>query len=151
MSEPVIQIENLTKTYRTGLRRSQVFAVRNLSVTVNRGSIVAFVGPNGAGKTTTIHSLLGFLKTDGGSIKLFGQPAGSAALRRRVGYQCEIFHTYPFYTATQALNYYGQLSGMPRESLALAIPKQLERLGLGDARHRKASGFSKGLTPRFGL
>src|SRR6185295_19426101 len=135
MNEPVIQIENLTKTYRTGLRRSQVFAVRNISLTVKQGSIVAFVGPNGAGKTTTIHSLLGFLKPDTGTIRLFGQPSGSAALRRRVGYQCEIFHTYPFYTATQALNYYGQLSGMPKDSLASAIPKQLDRLGLGDARH----------------
>src|SRR5947207_136967 len=151
MPGPVIQIENLTKTYRSGFRRTAVFAVKNVSLTVKQGSIVAFVGPNGAGKTTTIHSLLGFLKTDGGSIKLFGQPAGSAALRRRVGYQCEIFHTYPFYTATQALNYYGQLSGMPKDSLALAIPKQLERLGLGDARHRKASGFSKGMTQRLGL
>src|SRR5712671_970157 len=126
MSEPVIQIENLTKTYRTGLRRSQVFAVRSLSVTVNRGSIVAFVGPNGAGKTTTIHSLLGFLKADAGTIRLFGQPSGSAALRKRVGYQCEIFHTYPFYTATQALSFYGELSGMSKESLSRAIPKQLD-------------------------
>src|SRR2546423_13506127 len=99
MSDPVIQIENLTKTYRSGLRRSQVFAVKNVSLTVKQGSIVAFVGPNGAGKTTTIHSLLGFVKTDRGTIRLFGQRAGSAALRKRVGYQCEIFHTYSFYTA----------------------------------------------------
>ncbi|HLQ76301.1 MAG TPA: ABC transporter ATP-binding protein [Terriglobia bacterium] len=151
MSEPVIQIENLTKTYRTGLRRSQVFAVRNLSVTVNRGSIVAFVGPNGAGKTTTIHSLLGFLKPDGGTIKLFGQATGSASLRRRVGYQCEIFHTYPFYTGTQALRYYGQLSGISKAELERAIPLQLERMGLTAAANRKASGFSKGMTQRLGL
>src|SRR2546423_6725233 len=124
MSEPIIQIESLTKTYRSGMRRSQVFAVRNLSLTVKRGSIVAFVGPNGAGKTTTIHSLLGFLKPDHGSIKLFGQPTGSASLRRRVGYQCEIFHTYPFYTGTQALIYYGQLSGISKEVLARAVPVQ---------------------------
>jgi ABC-2 type transport system ATP-binding protein len=40
---------------------------------------------------------------------------------------------------------------MTKESLAPAIPKQLERLGLGDARHRKVSGFSKGMTQRLGL
>ena len=151
MSEAVIEIQNLTKTYRTGLRRSQVFAVRNLSLTVKKGSIVAFVGPNGAGKTTTIHSLLGFLKTDGGSIKLFGEPTGSASLRRRVGYQCEIFHTYPFYTGTQALRYYGQLSGISKEVLARSIPMQLERMGLSAAANRKSSGFSKGMTQRLGL
>jgi ABC-2 type transport system ATP-binding protein len=151
MSEAVIQIENLTKTYRSGLRRSQVFAVRNLSVTVKRGSIVAFVGPNGAGKTTTIHSLLGFLKPDNGTIRLFGELTGSASLRRRVGYQCEIFHTYPFYTGTQALRYYGKLSGMSDDVLGRAIPRQLERMGLSDAANRKASGFSKGMTQRLGL
>ena len=151
MSEPVIQIENLTKTYRSGFRRSQVFAVRNLSVTVNRGSIVAFVGPNGAGKTTTIHSLLGFLKPDSGTIKLFGQDTGSASLRRRVGYQCEIFHTYRFYTGTQALRYYGQLSGISSAELEHSIPRQLERMGLSAAANRKASGFSKGMTQRLGL
>jgi ABC-2 type transport system ATP-binding protein len=151
MNEPVIQIENLTKTYRSGLRRSEVYAVRNLSLSVQQGSIVAFVGPNGAGKTTTIHSLLGFLKPDHGSIKLFGQSTGSASLRRRVGYQCEIFHTYPFYTGAQALMYYGKLSGVSRDVLARSVPLQLERMGLSAAANRKASGFSKGMTQRLGL
>jgi len=129
MSEFVIEIENLTKTYRSGLRRSQVFAVRNLNLSVKKGSIVAFVGPNGAGKTTTIHSLLGFLKPDNGTIRLFGQPTGSASLRRRVGYQCEIFHTYPFYTGTQALTYYGRLAGVSKD-----VSKGMtQRLGLAQA------------------
>jgi ABC-2 type transport system ATP-binding protein len=151
MNELVIEIENLTKTYRSGLRRSQVFAVRNLNLSVKKGSIVAFVGPNGAGKTTTIHSLLGFLKPDNGTIRLFGQPTGSASLRRRVGYQCEIFHTYPFYTGTQALNYYGRLAGVSKEVLSRTVPLQLERMGLTAAANRKASGFSKGMTQRLGL
>ena len=151
MSELVIQIENLTKTYRSGLRRSQVFAVRNLNLSVKKGSIVAFVGPNGAGKTTTIHSLLGFLKPDNGTIRLFGEPTGSASLRRRVGYQCEIFHTYPFYTGTQALTYYGRLAGVSKEVLARTVPLQLERMGLTSAANRKSSGFSKGMTQRLGL
>jgi ABC-2 type transport system ATP-binding protein len=151
MSEPVIEIDKLRKTYRSGWRRTQVVAVKSVSLTVRQGSIVAFVGPNGAGKTTTIYSVLGFLKVDGGTIRLFGSPAGSASLRRRIGCQWEIFHTYPFYTAAQALSYYGQLSGMTKESLGRAIPKQLERLGLGDATHRRASGFSKGMTQRLGI
>jgi len=151
MSEAVIQIDNLKKAYRSGLRRTEVVAIKNLSLTVKQGTIVAFVGPNGAGKTTTMHSILGFLKTDGGTIRLFGKPAGSTALRRRIGYQCEIFYTYPFYTAKQALRYYGRLSGMTKEALTLAIPKQLERLGLEDAANRKASSFSKGMMQRLGL
>jgi ABC-2 type transport system ATP-binding protein len=151
MSEPVIEIENLRKTYRSGWRRVQVFAVKNVSLTVRQGSIVAFVGPNGAGKTTTIHSLLGLLTIDAGRMRLFGQPAGDASVRRRIGYQSEIFHTYPFYTATQALRFYGQLSGLSKDSLARSTDQQLDRVGLADAKHRKASGFSKGMTQRLGL
>src|SRR5881227_754212 len=116
MPGPVIQIENLTKTYRSGFRRTAVFAVKNVSLTVKQGSIVAFVGPNGAGKTTTIHSLLGFLTPDAGQVRLFGLPPGPAALLR-VGYQPEVFHTYPFYKAREALRYYGRLSGMSRSAI----------------------------------
>jgi ABC-2 type transport system ATP-binding protein len=151
MAEPVIEIENLRKTYRAGLRRMPVIAVKDVTLTVKRGGIIAFVGPNGAGKTTTIHSILGFLKPDSGTIRLFGQPAGSAALRQRIGYQSEIFHTYAFYTAEQALRYYGRLSGMPKENLVNAVKKQLERLGLIEAAGRKAASFSKGMMQRLGL
>src|SRR5687767_15188558 len=132
MADAVISVEGLVKNYRAGMRRSIVHAVRGLSLTVPRGSIVAFVGPNGAGKTTTIHTLLGFLKPDAGSVRLFGMPPGPAALRR-VGYQPEIFHTYPYNTARQALAFYGRLSGMSRQAIDAAVPPLLARLGLEGA------------------
>src|SRR5262249_388756 len=47
--------------------------------------------------------------------------------------------------------YYGRLSGMTKEALAFAIPKQLERLGLEDAANRKTSGVFKGMLQRLGL
>ena len=81
MSEAVIDIQGLTKIYRSGLRRTPVHAVKNLALRVPRGAIVAFVGPNGAGKMTTIHSLLGFLKPDAATVRLFGLPPGPATLR----------------------------------------------------------------------
>jgi ABC-2 type transport system ATP-binding protein len=150
LSEAVIDIQGLTKTYRTGVRRTPVHAVQNLALTVPRGAVVAFVGPNGAGKTTTIHSLLGFLRPDAGTVRLFGLPPGPAALRR-VGYQSEIFHTYPFYKATQALRYYGRVSGMTRHAIDAAVPPLLARMGLEDAATRAVGTFSKGMTQRLGL
>jgi ABC-2 type transport system ATP-binding protein len=113
--------------------------------------VVAFVGPNGAGKTTTIYALLGLLKPDRGSIRLFGSPAGSLEARRRTGFQSEIFYTYGFKTATQALRFYGVLSGMPKERIAEAVPRQLARLGLADAASRRVRDFSKGMVQRLGL
>ena len=122
MSAPVIEIRNLTKVYRRGLRRAALHAVRDLNITVQPATAVAFVGPNGAGKTTTILSLLGLLKPNNGTIEVFGTPLDTPSLRR-IGYQPEIFHTYPFYTATQALHYYGRLSGLTTASLNPAPAK----------------------------
>jgi ABC-2 type transport system ATP-binding protein len=150
VSEAVIEIEGLTKIYRSGLRRTPVHAVKNLALRVPRGAIVAFVGPNGAGKTTTIHSLLGFLTPDAGLVRVFGLAPGPAALRR-LGYQSEIFHTYPYYTARDALRYYGRLSGMSREAVDAAAAPLLVRMGLDGAANRAVATFSKGMTQRLGL
>jgi ABC-2 type transport system ATP-binding protein len=150
VSEAVIEIDGLTKSYRTGLRRKPVFAVKKLSLKVTAGTIVAFVGPNGAGKTTTISTLLGFLKPDSGSVRLFGRTADTSLLRR-IGYQPEIFHTYPFYKATEVLKYYGRLSGLAPGDLDQAIPPLLDRMGLADAANRKVVTFSKGMNQRLGL
>jgi ABC-2 type transport system ATP-binding protein len=150
LAEPVIAVDGLVKNYRAGMRRSVVQAVRGLSLTVPRGSIVAFVGPNGAGKTTTIHTLLGFLKPTAGSVRVFGEPPGPA-VARRIGYQPEIFYTYPFYSAREALRYYGQLAGMSSSELDQRIPGLIDRMALTDAGKRPISSYSKGMTQRLGL
>jgi len=128
-----------------------VVAVHDLSLTVERGSVVAFVGPNGAGKTTTIYMLLGLLNPTAGSISIFGEPPSSVQARRKIGFMSEIFHTYPFHTARRALRFYGRLSGVPTEGLDGEIGRQLVRLGLGAAATRKVGTFSKGMTQRLGM
>jgi ABC-2 type transport system ATP-binding protein len=151
MSTPAIEIRGLTKIYRSGFTRRQIHAVRDLNLTIEQGSVVAFVGPNGAGKTTTIHSVLGFLKPDRGAVLVLGRPAQDTTTRGLIGYQSEIFRSYRFHTAWQALQFYGRLSGMPDEQLNNAIPELLIRLGLKEAMHRRVGTFSKGMTQRLGL
>ena len=136
MTEPIVEIRGLTKTYRGGFGQKAVHAVKDLSLSIRRGSILAFVGPNGAGKTTTIHTLLGFLNPDAGSVRIFGLPPGPAALER-IGYQPEIFNTYPFYKARETLRFFGGLSGMSRDDVDRAAPPLLARMGLADAAARR--------------
>jgi ABC-2 type transport system ATP-binding protein len=147
----IIELEGLTKIFRSRFRRREVCAVRDVTLRVPRGSVVTFVGPNGAGKTTTIYTLLGLLRPDRGTVRLFGLAAGSLAARRRTGFQSEIFYTYGFKTAERALRFYGELSEMPADKIDLAVPRQLERLGLGPARARKVCSFSKGMIQRLGI
>src|SRR5580704_15059392 len=147
----IIEVEGLSKNFGGRWRNRKVRAVHEVSLRVERGSVVAFVGPNGAGKTTTIYALLGLLRPDRGSIRLFGDPAGSVEARRRTGFQSEIFYTYGFRTATQVLRLYGTLSGMSPQKMAEAVPRQLGRLGLAEAGSRPVRGFSKGMVQRLGL
>jgi ABC-2 type transport system ATP-binding protein len=149
--EAVIEVEGLTKTFGSAWRKQRVCAVKDVSLRVERGGVIAFIGPNGAGKTTTLYALLGLLKPDSGSIRLFGSPAGSLDARRRTGFQSEIFFTYGFKTAAQALRFYGQLSGMPAATIDKAVLAKLARLGLADAAFRRVRDFSKGMVQRLGL
>ena len=151
VAEPAIHLEGVTKTFRTGFRRRGVLAVDNLTLSVEPGSVVAFIGPNGAGKTTTIFLLLGLLRPDSGTIRLFGEPPESVAARKRLGFMPEIFHTYPFHTARRAVSFCGRLSGSNVEELEPGIPDHLGRVGLGKAVDRKVGTFSKGMTQRLGL
>ena len=66
MTDTIIEIENLSKSF------GDVRAVRDLSFTVARGSLFAFLGENGAGKSTTISILCGLLQKDGGRMRIGG-------------------------------------------------------------------------------
>jgi ABC-2 type transport system ATP-binding protein len=148
-SDAVIRIEGLTKRFRT--LRGSVYAVRGLGLAVERGTVVAFVGPNGAGKTTTIYAMLGLLRPSAGRVEVFGEPAGSVSSRRRLGFVSEIFYTYAFCTAREAMRFYGRLGGLPADVLEARIPGVLARLGLREAIERKVGTFSKGMIQRLGL
>jgi manganese/zinc/iron transport system ATP- binding protein len=90
MRAPAIRVENLTVSYRGKP------AIRNVTVTVERGLRVGLIGPNGAGKSTLLRALVGLLVPDTGRVELFGQPPEAA--RRRVAYvpqRSEVDWDYP--------------------------------------------------------
>ena len=62
-----IEVNNLVKRY------GEVFAVNNVSFSVEKGSICAILGPNGSGKTTTIKSICNLIIPDEGEIKVYGK------------------------------------------------------------------------------
>ena len=82
MSEPILDISGLTKTYKTGTP-----ALRGVDLTIRKGEIFALLGPNGAGKTTLIGAVCGLVKPSGGTIRAFGMDVERhwKQVRRRIG------------------------------------------------------------------
>ena len=63
---PILQIDSLCKSYED-------FSLQNISFALPQGCIMGLVGQNGAGKSTTLKAILGLVRPDSGSVKLFGQ------------------------------------------------------------------------------
>jgi len=75
---PAIEVENLTVSY------GPVPALLDVSLSINPGRLVGVIGPNGSGKSTLIKAILGFVKPDVGSVRLFGESADK--VKGRVAY-----------------------------------------------------------------
>src|ERR1700688_4484008 len=84
-ADPVVQITSLTRRFGAKI------ALDNVSLTLPRGIVFGLVGANGAGKTTLIKHILGLLKTQAGSVRVFGRDpvADPAGVLGRIGYVSE--------------------------------------------------------------
>ena len=148
---PVVIVRDLAKVYRGGLFRKRVQALNGVSLDVPRGEIFGLLGPNGAGKTTLIKILLGIVRKSSGSARVLGHAAGDRRGRRAVGYLPES-HRIPHHLAgNTALEYYGQLSGMPLSKIRAKREELLDTVGLGKWGRTPVRNYSKGMQQRLGL
>lgn len=145
-----IEIEQLSKAFR-GKKGQRVEALKGVSLSVAAGEVFGFLGPNGAGKSTLIKTLLGQIRPSGGVARLFGQPAGTAEARLRVGYLPENPAFYDFLTACEYLDLVGRAFGMPADSICRESQRVLATMALTEAAHRPIRGYSKGMVQRLGL
>jgi len=136
MSE-AIEVRGLS--YRAG----RSFELRDVSLTVPRGSIYGFLGPNGAGKTTTIRVLLGMTRRDGGDVRLLGHsiPGELPGALARIGYVPERPHVYPSLTVADALRCHaafhhrwdGVWAEQLRRQFELPLDRRVGRLSKGES------------------
>lgn len=149
--EPVIQIRNLTKTYRDFWGRKKVQALNSLSLEVNKGEVFGLLGPNGSGKTTTMKLLLGLLFPTEGEISILGKAASDVSKNERIGYLPEESYLYRFLNAEETLDFYGRLFDITPEERKQRTNELIEMVGLQHARRRQLKEYSKGMTRRIGL
>lgn len=144
MSEYAIEIENISKFYKSSL------ALKNINLKLRLGDIFGLIGQNGAGKTTLIKILLGFSKQSSGDVKILDK-ANSVSIRNKIGYLPEKVVIHSFFTPNEFLYYMGKLFSIHSKILKKEIPILLEKVGLADKQNEKIGNFSKGMTQRLGL
>lgn len=138
MSSTVIDCKKLSKRYG----KSDVYALKDLTLQVNAGEVYGFLGPNGAGKSTAIRTLLNFLQPTSGSATIMGYDIvkDGVKIRESIGYLSGDAALYPKMTGQQFLDYMASLQ--PKTDLAYrqdltrrlgAVPdKQLGTLSRGN-------------------
>lgn len=107
----------------TGLRvvRGGVPVIPSLDLAVPVGQVVGLLGPSGSGKTTLMRAIVGAQVVDGGTVTVLGLPAGSAALRRRIGYVTQSPSVYSDLTVTENLRYAAAILGRDAAAIHQAL------------------------------
>lgn len=151
MSEPAVEVKNLTKVFSTGLSKNYVVAVDNLSFNVAAGEVYGLIGPNGSGKSTTMKVVLGLMAASNGSAKVFGLDSGDIKARNEIGFLPENPYFYKHLSGEETLKFYGKLCGLKGSELKDRIVELLKLVDLEDAAKRRLGGYSKGMLQRIGL
>lgn len=140
----ILTLEDVSKRY------GDFEAVKNLSFSVEKGSICGFLGPNGAGKTSTIRMILGLASPTTGSIMVLGADDGRK-VRDRIGFLPEERGLYRKMTPVDAVAYFAGLKGVPTSEGRRRARAMLEAQGLGEALNRPMKALSKGMAQKVQL
>jgi ABC-2 type transport system ATP-binding protein len=141
----IIETENLSKSYGT------IPALKNISLSVKKGSCFALLGPNGAGKTTFVKSLLNLISPQEGSLKINNINSLDEKSRIGVYFLPEKFTFFSYYTVEGELDFYGRMQGLSEEEIKSQIPLALRKLSIEELAKRKLNTLSKGQLQRVGL
>ncbi len=139
-----LETNSLSHCYPNG-----ALVLNSISLQVPEGSIYGFLGPNGAGKTTTLRLVLGLLRTQQGSISLFGKRLDRCRIEilRKVGALIESPSLYEHLTAFENLALLQKIYQVP----VSRIDEVLALVDLANTGRKKVSQFSLGMKQRLSL
>lgn len=153
MSRHVLQVEQLSKVYRT-FRKPDMRAVEDVSLTVGRSEIVGLLGANGAGKTTTIKCICNLVVPTTGQVAINGMDTRTAgpAIYRHVAAVLEgNRNIYWTLTVRENLEFFAGLQGIPLRRARAHVPELLRRFGLEAKEDAPARMLSRGMQQKLAL
>ena len=101
----------------------------DLTFVVEPGRVTGLLGPSGCGKSTLMRAIVGVQRITGGNVRVFGEPAGSAQLRRRIGYVTQAPSVYDDLTVVENLTFFARVLavGADRVEECLALVDLVEQ------------------------
>jgi putative ABC transport system ATP-binding protein len=156
MSEPILRVRNLSKTYMQG--KIPVHALSDVSFDVNKGEFLSIVGPSGSGKSTFL-SMIGLLdKPTGGSVFIDGVEVTKAKdseapviRREKIGFVFQHFNLIPTLSAFENIDIamrFARVSKNRRKERSIEL---LTQMGLRDRMNHKPSELSGGEQQRIAI
>jgi ABC-2 type transport system ATP-binding protein len=141
----VIALDALVKRY------GAVEAVKELSLTIERGEMFGLIGPDGAGKTTTIRTICGLLRPDSGTVRVLGLDPrrDHRELTRSIGYVSQQFSLYGDLSIDENVAFFAEIHGV--RDYAAARTRLLDLTGLTPFRARLAQQLSGGMKQKLAL
>ncbi|PNZ78051.1 ABC transporter ATP-binding protein [Mammaliicoccus stepanovicii] len=138
----LLKVNQITKSF------GKFKALNGVEFTVNEGEIFGFIGPNGSGKSTTIKAILGMLKTNSGTIEVFGKDAWTQAveIHENIAYVPGDVNLWPNLTGGEVIDLFLKLSGTKNNEKRDALIKKFD---LDPT--KKCSSYSKGNRQKIAL
>lgn len=132
-ADSVVEFNDVCKSF------GDIEAVRDLSLTIRRGEVVAILGPNGAGKTTTLAMLLGLRKPTSGRLSVFGLAPGHLSCRLSTGTMLQISGLPSSLKVEEHIRLFSSYYATP-----IPTERVIERCGLGELKDRSYGDLSSG-------
>src|SRR5688500_5357897 len=143
MHDPVVTVENLSKTYASGFQ-----ALKQVNLAIRRQEIFALLGPNGAGKTTLISIICGIVNPTAGRVSVDGKDIVKdyRAARSSIGLVPQELTTDAFETVWATVSFSRGLFGKPADPEK--VRHVLKALSLWDKKDSKIMTLSGGMKRR---
>lgn len=156
MNHPIVQLTGVSKSYTLG--KVQVPALRDVTLTIGSGELLALAGPSGSGKTTLLNLIGCIDKPDRGRVVLDGADVTPlplhrlASLRRdTLGYVFQTFNLVPVLSAYENVEYPLLLQGVPRRERDTRVKHWLAEVGIGAQAKQRPDQMSGGQRQRVAI
>ncbi|HXP63864.1 MAG TPA: ABC transporter ATP-binding protein [Steroidobacteraceae bacterium] len=153
---PVVELNNVTKSYRIG--RSEVRALRGVTLSIPARAFTMLVAPSGSGKSTLLNLIgcidsptSGVVTVAGETVARLSDRALSDFRAQKIGFIFQGFSLVPVLSAYENVEYPLRLMRVPAAARRRATEAMLEAVGLSEQRHRRPNELSGGQKQRVAI